>query len=421
MAKGSKLGIVRGKVGTEVYYKVSGSGNKEKQGTRVYTAVVANPKTVAQAVQRLKFLPATAFYRAYKNEVLDHSFEGVPYGARSNAKFMKLALALPSGYPYVVKGSDGLFPGQYPLSRGSLVNLLDIQWDGPYGFIIPSLGDGWTGNTKGSVNAFILKENTWLKEGDQITFVTMLLTSNNTVIPVVDRMVLDPKDTTPLQGDYHMNFWYFSDDGTFNNDYNSTWKLLGLGVIISRPVLSKKSRQVQWLRSNSDMAVNFRNIPELHNLFKQEAYDNAINSYTGATPVVSSEWYLNQGRLDTIDIDYPVAPTPSTPAYLMTSRQIRDEESALYGKYIAGIHDPATNSDWYIGDDAADDAFYPYGWNADLTQANQSGTLYKKSAPAIEANDSCVAILDEQFDGRITAARALEIAQANGITLTIHS
>lgn len=421
MAKGSKLGIVRGKVGTEVYYKVSGSGNKEKQGTRVYTAVVANPKTVAQAVQRLKFLPATAFYRAYKNEVLDHSFEGVPYGARSNAKFMKLALAMPSGYPYVVKGSDGLFPGQYPLSRGSLVNLLDYQFNGPEAFIIGSFGGAWSVSTKGDVHAFILDKNKWLKEGDQITFVTMLLTSNNTVIPVVDRMVLDPKDTTPVTDSYQMDFWEFLDDGSFENPYQASWKLLGVGVIISRPVLSKKSRQVQWLRSNSDMDLNFRNIPELANLFKQEAYDNAINSYTGATPVVSSEWYLNQGQLDTIDIDYPVAPTPSTPAYLMTSRQITDEESALYGLRIAGIHDPATNSDWWIGDDSANDAFYPYGWSADLTQANQSGTLYKKSGAAIDGDDSGVAILDEQFDGRIPATRAVEIAQANGITLTIHS
>lgn len=421
MAKGSKLGIVRGKVGTEVYYKVSGSGNKEKQGTRVYTAVVANPKTVAQAVQRLKFLPATAFYRAYKNEVLDHSFEGVPYGARSNAKFMKLALALPSGYPYVVKGSDGLFPGQYPLSRGSLVNLFDCQFDGVYGFMIPQLGGGWTGTTKGKVNADILKWNTWLKEGDQITFVTMLLTSNNTVIPVVDRMVLDTKDTTPVGDTYKMTFWDMADDGTFTNPYQHSWPLLGFGVIISRPVLSKKSRQVQWLRSNSDMELNFRNVPTLNNLFKQEAYDNAINSYTGATPVVSSEWYLNQGQLDTIDIDYPVAPTPSTPAYLMTSRQIRDEGSILYGLYIAGIHDPATNSDWYIGDDNGDDTFSPYGWNADLSQINQSGTLYKKTGGTVEEDDPAIAILDGQFDGRIPALRAVEIAQANNLSLTIHS
>jgi len=421
MAKGSKLGIVRGKVGTEVYYKVSGSGNKEKQGTRVYTAVVANPKTVAQAVQRLKFLPATAFYRAYKNEVLDHSFEGVPYGARSNAKFMKLALNLETGFPFVVKGSDGLFPGQYPLSRGSLVNLFLPVWDGPNGFNIPEMGGLTWGATKGAINKELLKSQPWLKEGDQITIVTMLLTPNNAVVPVVDRIILDTKDTTTVSSDYVLGFWAWQDDGTFVQDAHGDWKVLGLGVIISRPVLSKKSRQVQWLRSNSDMVLNFEEVPELGNLFKQEAYNNAINSYTGATPVVSSEWYLNQGQLDTIDIDYPVAPKPSTPAYLMTSRQIKDEESALYGLRIAGIHDPATNSDWWIGDDAANNAFYPYGWNADLTQANQSGTLYKKSGAAIEANDSGVAIFDEEFDGRITAARALEIAQANNIPLTINS
>lgn len=421
MAKGSKLGIVRGKVGTEVYYKISGSGNKEKQGTRVYTAVVANPKTVAQAIQRLKFLPATAFYRAYKNEVLDHSFEGVPYGARSNAKFMKLALALPSGYPYVVKGSDGLFPGQYPLSRGSLPTPIDSFFSTHEEFRISQLALNNPVSTKGAWNKAWIEANPWMKVGDQITIVLMVMTKSNVVVPIVERIILNTKDTTHTDTVYHFGQLDIDDEGCITINGSYSWKFLGAGFILSRPVLSKKSRQVQWLRSNCNMLLNFEHVPELANLFKQEAYDNAINSYIGATPVVSSEWYLNQGQLDTIDIDYPVAPTPSTPAYLMTSRQIHDEESILYGLYIAGIHDPATNSDWYIGDDNGDDTFSPYGWNANLTQANQSGTLYKKTGGSVEEDDPAIAILDEQFDGRITAARALEIAQANGISLTINS
>ena len=64
MAKGSLNAVMRGKKGNTVFYKVTGSSNKEKQGSREYVSTVANPKTGTQALQRMKLAPASAFYRA---------------------------------------------------------------------------------------------------------------------------------------------------------------------------------------------------------------------------------------------------------------------------------------------------------------------------------------------------------------------
>ena len=57
---------MRGKRGNSVYYKLTNSNNKETQGERAYVGKVANPKTLQQAIQRVKLAPAVNFYRAFK-------------------------------------------------------------------------------------------------------------------------------------------------------------------------------------------------------------------------------------------------------------------------------------------------------------------------------------------------------------------
>ena len=121
MAKGSINGVRKGKKGDSVYYKVSGSNNKEKQGERQYVAKVSNPKTTAQVEQRMKLAPAVNFYRAFRDEVLDHSFQGVKYGGRSHSEFMKLAMKMQlSELPYLIKGENQVIPASYIVSKGGL-------------------------------------------------------------------------------------------------------------------------------------------------------------------------------------------------------------------------------------------------------------------------------------------------------------
>lgn len=83
MAKGNMLlGMARGKVGDLVFTRRNG-----EQVTRPRVRVVNNPKTEGQQIQRMIFASVIAAYSRMKS-ICDHSFEGVKYGADSQAKFM---------------------------------------------------------------------------------------------------------------------------------------------------------------------------------------------------------------------------------------------------------------------------------------------------------------------------------------------
>lgn len=83
MAKGNMLlGYARGKVGDLVFTRRNG-----EQVTRPRVRVVNNPKTVGQMIQRMIFASVIAAYSRMKS-ICDHSFEGVKYGADSQAMFM---------------------------------------------------------------------------------------------------------------------------------------------------------------------------------------------------------------------------------------------------------------------------------------------------------------------------------------------
>lgn len=83
MAKGNMLlGYARGKVGDLVFTRRNG-----EQVTRPRVRVVNNPKTEGQMIQRMIFASVIAAYSRMKS-ICDHSFEGVKYGADSQAKFM---------------------------------------------------------------------------------------------------------------------------------------------------------------------------------------------------------------------------------------------------------------------------------------------------------------------------------------------
>lgn len=61
MAKGSAMGLWRGKKGSNVFYKIANSSNGQQQGIRQRVFDVANPKTAAQAQQRIKMRAAQNF------------------------------------------------------------------------------------------------------------------------------------------------------------------------------------------------------------------------------------------------------------------------------------------------------------------------------------------------------------------------
>ena len=119
MAKGSAMGLWKGKKGSSVFYRIWNSNNKEVQGIREYRAEIRNPQSDRQADQRAKLLPVQLVKGALR-EVLSRSFQGVEYGAKSLLEFRRLAMRETSGYPYLTRGTTTPVPGTYLVSKGSL-------------------------------------------------------------------------------------------------------------------------------------------------------------------------------------------------------------------------------------------------------------------------------------------------------------
>lgn len=114
-------GLLRKSIGSVVYSKSKDGKGKTIQVVRTKPTTVDNPNTVGQILQRCKIKPATRFYNAMQ-DILDHSWEGVPYMQTSRQYFMSKALKL-SG-PYIPKSVTDVIPADYPVSEGSIPPLL---------------------------------------------------------------------------------------------------------------------------------------------------------------------------------------------------------------------------------------------------------------------------------------------------------
>lgn len=119
--KGTFSTNLKGRVGS-VVYRNRGGVNVASQ----IPANVKNPQSILQQQQRMKFNSVSQAYSCLKS-VVDHSFEGVTYGAPSMAKFMKdnaLLYTLDGQkHGFVAKGNSALAPGTFKISQGSLPSI----------------------------------------------------------------------------------------------------------------------------------------------------------------------------------------------------------------------------------------------------------------------------------------------------------
>lgn len=299
MAKGSLSGVRKGKKGDSVYYRVAASNNKEKQGERQYVGEVTNPRTDAQVEQRMKMTPAVNFYRALKDDVLDHSFQGVKYGARSHSEFMKQAMLMNLGQiPYVPKGENMVIPAPYLLSKGGLPDMGVFGINNNYfrsaidtAFVGVDLYQG----TYADFVDELLANNPMLKKGDQLTFISFG-ESNTGVSAHVGRLTLDAsKYATDADAVSVCSEAGVTINGmgiAFNVD--DTEEPVAAGIIVSRPNVAKTNGAVTWSRSTTSLYV----LPSfLAKWQTEEKLNLAIESYKtkGANP--TSDWYLNDGTL----------------------------------------------------------------------------------------------------------------------------
>lgn len=170
MAKGSAMGIWRGRKGNNVFYYNRNSNNAQKQAVRERVYEVANPQSDAQVAQRVKLLPAQRIAQQL-NAVLKRSWQGVEYGGKGLQEFYKRALRMQAGYPFVNKEEDRAIPGEYQISKGTIgeviMSLEDIA--GQYSNL-ESVNKGQRELTWGEQSQIMIAAND-IKEGDQLTFV----------------------------------------------------------------------------------------------------------------------------------------------------------------------------------------------------------------------------------------------------------
>ena len=138
MAKSkSFFGLRRGSTKSHTYQV-----NYGQQITKDRVSSVRNPRTVAQAMQRMKINNARLFYNANNSAsargFINHSFERVGYNDPTRRAFMSLALKKVGG-PYVPKGMNQWIPGDYIVAKGSLpapnITISDV---------VPTAGTGQT-------------------------------------------------------------------------------------------------------------------------------------------------------------------------------------------------------------------------------------------------------------------------------------
>lgn len=283
MAKGSAMGLWRGKKGNSVFYRITNSSSAQKQGIRERVYDPSNPQSERQAAQRMKLLPAQRFSNMFR-AVIDRAFEGVKYGARSRYEFMRYALSMSSGFPAVPRYDNRVWPGRYLVSRGSLPS--------PYVLIsnadasaLSSLAVGELTDTHvGPVSESLLDNNSWLREGDQITFLYITGSgeisdpSSMIITPGVLSFYIDANSSDRLP--YNADVDVFVSDGALGLTQNSDF-IIGAAVIVSRD-----SETGGHLRSTSYMTVN----PGFNEyLFGIQAQESARRSYQKQESV-NNDW-----------------------------------------------------------------------------------------------------------------------------------
>lgn len=270
MAKG--LGIIgnfKGKVGNIVGYNLKDSNNKQTQGLRAYQPVVRNPKTSRQAEQRAKMAPINATYRALKG-IIDRGQEGVAYGNKSRLRFLSEAMKQFDG-PWFEKGDAVTLPIKTNITRGSLTTITGSVINATDAYTSLAMGGSGDPKTVGDLTTRLLASNSFLKEGDQITFIHGKIGS----VEIVS-VVLDSASSEAVS--------IFKDgDGTLKLSFANSVEVEDAFLAI---ILSREGDNGQHLRSTTALILSTQ--AAASDYYKEAAKDAAIKSYMAAN--ANTDW-----------------------------------------------------------------------------------------------------------------------------------
>lgn len=291
MAKGSAMGLWRGKKGTSVFYQIKNSNSLQKQGVRERNYEPANPRSASQAGQRMRMYPAQAVYGVLK-ETIERSWQGVKYGQMTRQAYLKSALRSEI-FPAVGKGDGVIVPGPYQIAKGTLgeVNAsLTESGAANIGFIFTT--PSAEGASVGDFSTALLEANSWLKEGDQIT-VVLCYTYEDTVVQFkwwVGSVYIDKNNTAELNSN-DSGIAPFNLEVTYGGAGLSYTPLNDEFIYAAACIVSREGTTP--LRTNATLAVNAAVLPEYYGV---EARARARRSYMNPLKIQSTDWPVDPGE-----------------------------------------------------------------------------------------------------------------------------
>lgn len=306
------LGHARGKVGDLVFSRTNG-----QQVTRARAAVVKNPQSQAQMVQRV-ILNTVAQAYSKMSAITDHSFEGVQQGQKSMSVFMRTninelrarvaaASSLYNVYAFTPIGQNILAINTFELAKGSLPMVVPtIPTVEETGLAQPTLALA-TNTYQGVLDQF------GLQRGDQLTFIEVSEQGANSYFNFV-RVILDPTvngESAPLSTAFIENGAIMApsarNEGTFKS-LAFAGGAITFGVNTSQAggqsapqavacavIVSRQKADGEWLRSNSTLVISA-------DALESYAYSmgEALDLFESGGISMASDVYLNnagRGRL----------------------------------------------------------------------------------------------------------------------------
>lgn len=296
MAKSkSFFGLRRGSTKSLTFSVLNG---QQVTKDRVYGG--KNPRTLAQMNQRMAMATASAAYAAMK-QIVDHSFEGISYGANTMARFLSLNTKLIKAdmsaaepvFAYNPFGDRELKPGAYVMSKGSLSPIaitptVTVASGGASASI--AFAAGASATTADALNAAL-----GLNVGGMATvcFIYALANSTDCAFAFL-RIKAKAAGTTALTAENFGTYYDIEGSGAAaistvsTGTYTFTLGISGgdnaIGVV-SCTIHSEQSNG-EWKRSNATMAI-----PADYEL--APAYADAIATYP-----VGESYVLNGGDID---------------------------------------------------------------------------------------------------------------------------
>lgn len=278
MGKATGIGSqFRGKVGNVIGYLSKNRAGRYEQTVKGYQPVVANPQTYAQALARVPVGPVQRVCSALLT-IIQRGFEGIAYGDPSKNEFLSYNLKNFRG-PFMVKGAVAVPPGPMLISKGSLSPITVRNFPSGSTAIEVVFNLNCTlsnaNPTKGSLAANLLRNNTTLVPGEQLTFVTVRLL-NDQYHYDFESIILDANDTSYPQG----ILGYISND---NGSLEISPEMSGLDGLVCAAacIRSQAWGATSFRRSTAFLECN----PAVYLYNDQAAVQDAVASYrTGDVP-----------------------------------------------------------------------------------------------------------------------------------------